>query len=405
MAKLKLLTTIIAALAAGVILGGDSVAQNSACLSTSGPSEHHPWGRPDGTSAKNQLVVHHDYEVSMNAATKFADWTAYRLDDGSTVSGRSRNYRLDPCLDSDEQISDGEYEGAHSQYGYDRGHLAPLATFSDSNYWQEVNFMSNITPMHQTLNRGVWAQLEAAIRSLASSEKTVYVTTGTIYAEEMPEIPNAMKAHRVPSHYFKIVATGNADDPDNFDAVGFLFDQFGCVVNESCTFNSQFEDNIVSIDEIERLSAEDAVATDLDFFPKLTDEVESELEETPGTWPPGPANGPPADVVIDSMLPNPSGSEPDNEWIKLCNRGSEDADIGGWTLSDGEGTYTIPSGTTLKAGECLKIPGDEYNPTGDTQDLFLANSGEEVVLRDAGGSEADSCRYSNAGSDEVINCN
>jgi len=91
------------------------------------------------------------------------------------------------------------------------------------------------------------------------------------------------------------------------------------------------------------------------------------------------------DIVICEVIYDPPGQEPDNELIKLCNQGSSSVDIGGWRLTDGEGTYTIPSGTTITAGSSWSVYGSTYNPTRYTRGLYLANSHDDVILYDKAG--------------------
>lgn len=91
------------------------------------------------------------------------------------------------------------------------------------------------------------------------------------------------------------------------------------------------------------------------------------------------------DIVICEVIYDPPGQEPDNELIKLCNQGSSTVDIGGWRLTDGEGTYTIPSGTTITAGSSWSVYGSTYNPTRYTRGLYLANSHDDVILYDKAG--------------------
>jgi len=95
------------------------------------------------------------------------------------------------------------------------------------------------------------------------------------------------------------------------------------------------------------------------------------------------------DVVICDVLYDPPGPEPDNEFIKLCNQGSSTVDIGDWRLTDGEGTYIIPSGTILTADSSWSVFGSTYNPTSYTQGLYLANSHDEVILYNKDGKKVD----------------
>jgi len=73
----------------------------------------------------------------------------------------------------------------------------------------------------------------------------------------------------------------------------------------------------------------------------------------------------------------------------LCNQGNSAVDIGGWRLIDGEGTYTIPSGTTIAVGSSWSVFGSTYNPTRYTRGLYLNNDHDEVILTDTAGNIID----------------
>jgi hypothetical protein len=95
-------------------------------------------------------------------------------------------------------------------------------------------------------------------------------------------------------------------------------------------------------------------------------------------------------VVISEVLYNPTGSEPDGEWLELYNPTGSVVDLTDWTLDDNQGTYTIPGGTSIGAGEYLSIAndGEAYNsnhgcyPDLDGFDRSLANSGDFLILFD-----------------------
>jgi len=120
-----------------------------------------------------------------------------------------------------------------------------------------------------------------------------------------------------------------------------------------------------------------------------------------------------ATVRITRVYPNPPGGdrpdpEPWKEWIEICNKGGSSIDISGWSLTDEEGFYYFPSDTVLNSvGEetaCLKVTGREYNPSGDVHDLFLSNSGDEVILRNKEGKEVDRCEFGKTDEDVIIHC-
>jgi len=91
---------------------------------------------------------------------------------------------------------------------------------------------------------------------------------------------------------------------------------------------------------------------------------------------------PPGKVVISEVVYHPIGPEPANEKIALENVGGQSIDIGGWRLTDGEGNYRIPKGTTVEPDAKWVVTGSQYNPTGYTRGMFLANDHDSVELYD-----------------------
>ncbi|WP_241910356.1 DNA/RNA non-specific endonuclease [Vibrio lentus] len=87
----------------------------------------------------------------------------------------------------------------------DRGHQAPLASFVGSRYWPTLNYLSNITPQAKDLNQGAWKNLEEAVRGAVGFRDSLYISTGTLYRNEMDALPKADEVHAVPSDYYKIV--------------------------------------------------------------------------------------------------------------------------------------------------------------------------------------------------------
>ena len=94
--------------------------------------------------------------------------------------------------------------------------------------------------------------------------------------------------------------------------------------------------------------------------------------------------------TICGVVYDPPGKEPDDEMIQICNSGSKPVSIGSWIISDGEGSYTIPSGTLIQGGENWKVFGATYNPTAYKRGLYLANSGDCITLFDDQKNEIDS---------------
>ena len=95
-------------------------------------------------------------------------------------------------------------------------------------------------------------------------------------------------------------------------------------------------------------------------------------------------------IVINEFLPNPSGSDSENEFIELRNQSSEAIDLSSWQLDDkadgGSSPYTIPVGTSI-SGKGIKA-----FSRSDTK-IALNNSGDSVRLIDPNGDEKTKASY------------
>ena len=121
--------------------------------------------------------------------------------------------------------------------------------------------MSNITPQQADLNEGPWEKLEEAVRDLADYGYPVYILTGPLYERDMPALPKANEAHKVPSGYWKIVATFEEGE---YWSAAFILDQ-------NTIRNASYCDSAVSIEEVED-------RTGFDFFSGLGLNNEVEIQ-------------------------------------------------------------------------------------------------------------------------------
>lgn len=174
----------------------------------------HCWsGCPRGTPESNDLIFRHAYSLSSNDETKLADWVAYIVAASQFSLGTetARDWEVDPWLEEYETLEPDDYRGANATLGTDRGHQAPLASFKNTDYWTETNFLSNITPQSSALNQGAWVQLENQERAWAEQGFTVYVITGPVYSGSDWQLPGADEVHKVPSGYWKSITLVRGD--------------------------------------------------------------------------------------------------------------------------------------------------------------------------------------------------
>ena len=229
-------------------------------------------GCPAGVPASNALVIRDIYILRSNDVTKFADWVAYRVAKGTIgpTAGKRGNWKADPRLSADETLEPSDYDSANVVLKTDRGHQAPLASFSGTTSWEATNYLSNITPQKSALNEGAWENLEGAVRDLAKMVGTeaVYVVTGPLYERNMPPLPKADESHLVPSGYWKIVAT---DTDDEIKVAAFIFDQETARSADYCA-----EEFVTEVRTVEN-------RTGLDFFHSLEAGQQDSVENGPAT--------------------------------------------------------------------------------------------------------------------------
>ncbi|MFH1834883.1 MAG: lamin tail domain-containing protein [Methanobacteriota archaeon] len=93
-------------------------------------------------------------------------------------------------------------------------------------------------------------------------------------------------------------------------------------------------------------------------------------------------------VLINEILANPSGAEPDTEFIELYNTENTTANITGWTLGDGTGTIVNYSLNGTISGQGFKV----Y--FGAETGITLNNAGDTVYLYDTLGAIVDEFTWS-----------
>jgi endonuclease G len=212
-------------------------------------SVHCPLGCPTNPT-KNDLVFGHVYALSNDPDTKFADWVAYEVDVLNFGDSPGRKWKKDPLLDDDETLEPSDYGSLQKALGADRGHQAPLASFAGSQYWSELNYLSNITPQDSDLNQGPWKSLEDAVRDAVGYRNSLFVITGPLYDGSTLQLPKADEPHKIPTAYFKVV----------YDLEG---NSASFVMKQSAQRDDNFCDNHVTFNDVQGKTAFK--------LPKLTD--------------------------------------------------------------------------------------------------------------------------------------
>ena len=210
------------------------------------------------SNTNGELVRHEGYTLRYRDQYKDAEWVAYPLLAYETTGQANRKYEQ---FKPDPEVTNGTaLPSDYTRSGYDRGHLAPAADFKFSQrIMRETFFMSNITPQAPEFNRGIWGDLENQVRSWARRDNGLYVITGPVLKPGLSTIGKTNEIS-VPEKFYKVILYCNKPD---IRMVGFLLN------NESS--GNSLQSFVVPVDLIEQL-------TGLDFFPKIPDDLERQLE-------------------------------------------------------------------------------------------------------------------------------
>ena len=213
-------------------------------------------GAPESKLVANeQYLCKLNYAVHYRYDTKTAEYVVEHVTKESIngSSKRKNDFRPDSSVPVKFQSQLADYATAGNIY--DRGHLSPAGdnTISDA-IMSESFFLTNMVPQVANNNRGIWKQLETAVRNWSLAGKDVYVVSGTIYDPGFKTIgPNTVG---VPTKLFKVIY-----DKTNNRAIGFIFPNQALPVKDLPNF-------AMAVSDVEK-------QTGLVFMPKLPAEVKS----------------------------------------------------------------------------------------------------------------------------------
>ena len=216
--------------------------------------------------SRSELILKRmGYTVSYNMEWNLPNWVAWELNADKLVERESRNDKFlpDPDLMEKEAVTTDDYKGS----GWDRGHMCPAS----DNRWhwkamQESFYMTNICPQDHNLNRGDWKELEEQCRRWAEQEGPIYIVCGPILYNRKHQKIGKEHTVLVPEAFFKVVLCLSGTKPK---AAGFIF--------KNSSGNRKLESYINTVDEVERI-------TGIDFFHRLPDDVEQEVEAQVGDF-------------------------------------------------------------------------------------------------------------------------
>ena len=364
-------------------------------------SQHLIWGMPRQTDNRHNIafpgetaarpglsvLVREGFVVGHYDLFKVPAWVAMRWtreDHDRLQSGSfGRPFAPDEELPIYAQAGD-DYDFSTSDM--ERGHMA---RHEDNEAWGNDNSdfgcrMSNIVPQHKDMNGEAWNDLEelhqGVVVDFDLGIDTVWIISGPVFEGGEPEFTVGNDV-AVPVGTYKVI--GWFDDDDQFHARGYIVKQEDRERDDPAHY-------LVKIRDIEE-------QTGLNFFPDLPSSRANAIETVLPTdlW------GSPADdggdgpdsvstaVHIQSLLPNPSGNESQNEAVTIRNDGTASVRLDGWLLRDrAGGTWSLFG--TLDAG-------DERTILRGGQPMALNNAGPETVeLVGPDGAVVDSVSYDGA---------
>jgi endonuclease G len=136
-------------------------------------------------------------------------WTAYELKPNQRNNApRPKQFQKDLNLDG---ASNADYKNS----GYSRGHLVPAEDITEP---EDTFLLSNTAPQNQSMNAGIWRQLENKVRKLAANSDAVYIITGTLFDSPQIESIGPGKV-AVPTHFYKAILIVRAETKTFYAAI------------------------------------------------------------------------------------------------------------------------------------------------------------------------------------------
>ena len=234
--------------------------ENKAC------ADLHPYGLPraneQALTARSYYTCRLGYGGQYDPVTKTPRWIAEKLD-RSSLEGEANRKGMD--FEEDQQIP-AAHRSTLNDYrrsGLNRGHLAAAADFRGSTEMMRQSFLlTNVVPEDPKHNREVWANLEAAVRELATRRGQLFVLTGPVNGTSRRTIGHGVV---VPEAMFKVLI-----DPKTQEMTGFIIPNRDDQGDDPGRFQ-------VSVRDVEH-------ATGLDFNSRLSRKDADRLEVAGGSW-------------------------------------------------------------------------------------------------------------------------
>ncbi len=219
-----------------------------------------------------QLLKHPAMFIGYDPVFLQARWVAHILSPeiatGSVL--RTNDFRADSTVkgvrvgDTDYFLANTRTDGTivYDGFGFDRGHLAPSADFRWNQAALSQSYLySNISPQPADFNRGIWGDLEDALRNyvIRNPKSELFILTGPVLSNDLKRIERGKNKVAIPEKFWKV-----AYDLQNQRAIGFILP-----VSAAPPLHSY----AVPVSEVEKL-------TGLTFFTGLDKELRDKIRTT-----------------------------------------------------------------------------------------------------------------------------
>ena len=189
---------------------------------------------PDVSRPNNEVVLHHVYAAAVIPETGEVEWVAYRvLPESIGVASLLPRWReadrllygaqLGADLEQSPSFTQPDLSNAQdSEYrtneirvaAEDRGRLTPMTSFAATPFWPELNQLSNMSGLPQSMRTGPWSGLDQAINELTALVASLYVVAGPVVSRQSGGLNS--ESGRADA-FFKVVSDGKR-------VAAFLFD-------------------------------------------------------------------------------------------------------------------------------------------------------------------------------------
>lgn len=182
-----------------------------------------------GLPVADHILFNRHYVIGYSYYFRQAKWALEIIDPNMMMLERADNFRPDFRIPEMFRADLVDYEGS----GFDRGHMVASADQNEVAIQNSETFLlSNMSPQKQQFNRGVWKELETAVRKLDAKEEIyeTYVISGPIFDFDTPVIRIGANDDNgvtlpVPNAFFKSVLT--EDKRGNLNMWSFLLPNEG----------------------------------------------------------------------------------------------------------------------------------------------------------------------------------